>query len=324
MRTDRPRGDYLSSSWHRRQNWFGLKKYVKAGLGFRPLNVPLARGLRRVLSPTRARRLPVSVAEVEANVGFHTVVMLCPAKCSIAKELFWGNGHRVDAQERFALELFAELARSSATVLDIGSNTGLFSLVAAVSNLSADVHAFEIVPDVYILLVRNVVRNGLANRIACHLRGVGQDGFEMTLPPNSEGSSLPSAYSSRLVFDSGVRVRFDSLDGLVPIFRQHGPTLIKIDVEGTEDDIFKGAERFTREREPDFLCEILPGESSQTTVSDFLDRHGYAAYKIRETALEASDSVKADERYHDWFFTKRRDSEVAEIVGRVCARISGR
>ena len=62
---------------------------------------------------------------------------------------------------RIALDLFATLAKCSDVVLDIGASSGRFSLVAARSNPSAQVVAFDILPEACHILVDNLMLNGL-------------------------------------------------------------------------------------------------------------------------------------------------------------------
>lgn len=113
-----------------RQSWLGLKRYVK-----RFMSLPLPNAMLRLASgfvpSLRSGRLPAPAAalrEVEGRVGGATFVMLDPARCENAKELFWGRGRRPKAQDRLALDAVAVLARESDTFLDVGAYTGLFTL----------------------------------------------------------------------------------------------------------------------------------------------------------------------------------------------------
>ena len=52
--------------------------------------------------------------------------------------------------------MFGRLVASVDVVLDVGASTGLFALVAAVTNPDAKVHAFEPVPETYDFMVENI------------------------------------------------------------------------------------------------------------------------------------------------------------------------
>ena len=113
----------------RRQSWFGLKRFVKRFLALRVPNA-IVRLVGRLVPSLRSGRLPAParLSEVAGRVGGATFVMLDPARCENAKELFWGRGRRPRAHDRLALDSVAVLARESDTFLDVGAYTGLFTL----------------------------------------------------------------------------------------------------------------------------------------------------------------------------------------------------
>lgn len=286
---------------YERANWFGLRRRVKALLGLRPLNAAA-----RALLPKGRRfsSFPVSLAEVEGAVDGGRFVLLDPLRCSIARELYWGGGRRLAPSEAFALELFCRLARRASLVLDVGANTGLFSLAAASVNSKLAAHAFEIVPEVFVALYRNVARNDLLDRVVCHHVGLGRDGAVIRLPETEDAGSLPLSFSSEWDVPGGRKVAFRSLDALAPALPA-GPVLAKIDVEGTEDEVLRHGEAFLRAREPELLCEILPGAAKVGFLEPLLRRHGYALLKIGDDGLIPAERLEPDERHHDWLFTKR-------------------
>ena len=69
-----------------------------------------------------------------------------PERCSIAKKFFWTQGEIEPPEDKITLDLFASLAKSSDVVLDIGANSGVFTLVAAKANPSAEIVSFDILP----------------------------------------------------------------------------------------------------------------------------------------------------------------------------------
>jgi FkbM family methyltransferase len=313
--------DYRESELGRRRSWYGLKRHVKRVLSWR-IPHALLRGVVRVLPRlARSGRLPApaSVREVEGVVRGTPFVMLRPDRCVVAKELYWGHGRRPRPEDAFALELFAELASRADVALDIGAYTGVFSLAAAAVNPFADVHAFEIVPDVYRLLLDNCVRNDLLDRVTLHLEGVGEQGARMLVPATSSGSALPDFYSDRLRFDTGVHVRFVSLDSLLPVISPEARVLAKIDVEGSENEVLRGGDAFLRGFAPDALCEVLPGVADGRELEELLAPHGYRFFLVRETDLLEMDRLVPSRRFRDWLFTTRDASELRAMgiaVGR--------
>jgi FkbM family methyltransferase len=316
-----PPQDYRESELGRRQSWYGLKRYVKRVLSWR-IPHALLRGVVRMFPRlARSGRLPApaSVRQVEGVVRGTPFVMLRPDRCIVAKELYWGHGRRPRPEDAFALDLFAELASRSDVALDIGAYTGIFSVAAASVNPFAEVHAFEIVPDVYRLLLDNCVRNDLLDRVTLHLEGVGEEGARMLVPATSSGSALPDFYSDRLRFETGVHVRFVSLDSLLPVISPEARVLAKIDVEGSENEVLGGGDAFLRGFAPDVLCEVLAGVADGGELEALLTPHGYRFFLVRENDLLETDRLVPSRRFRDWLFTTRETSELRAMgiaVGR--------
>ena len=78
----------------------------------------------------------------------------------IAAQVFW-KGYK--GYEGSSIEAFYHLSKKSSVILDIGANTGYFTLIAAFSNPKAMVHSFEPVGRIYNRLNLNIKINQLSN-----------------------------------------------------------------------------------------------------------------------------------------------------------------
>jgi len=301
----------------RRMNWFGMKLYVKSLIGWSPLNrilVPIWKVASGVVAPAQTWRFPVNRRRVRARVLDQQFQMSNPMRCSIAKELFWNDGRREHPVDRVVLDVFCSLGKDADVILDIGANTGLFSIAAAAVNPRAKVHAYEIVPDVTLQLISNLIENDLLGRVETHGYGLGIPGAHMRIPSMRSASALPSALSSKISFASGNRVEFQSLDAQRPFMHGHTKALLKIDVEGTEDDIFRFGHEFTSEFLPDIVCEILPDECNMADVAAYLQFHQYNIYKFVENGLSLQQALVPDARHHDWLFSRSSPAALARII----------
>jgi FkbM family methyltransferase len=294
-------------------DWFGAKRTVKNALSYRPINYCM-RQVLRLLEPTPTiARLPVALAEVECRVRDVAFVMMNPSSCSIAKELFWGRGHRVRSDERTSLELFVDLAQRSNLILDIGANTGLFALAAARASPTPSVHAFEIVPEVFELLVRNIVRNDLADRISCHLEGVAEHGTVRVRPIGK----LPSLPTSASLVDQPVRgtvIPTRSLDEVLATTPPLSRVLLKVDIEGAEDILFEHASTALESHHPDIICEIIPGTDSRGVVERTLRNYAYRRYRIEDGYVRFMSTLEPSSRFHDWLFTPSAWEDLARLT----------
>jgi FkbM family methyltransferase len=297
----------------RRQSWFGLKRHVKRFLSLAAPHAVL-RTTTRFVPGLRSGRLPAPAAlhEVEGRVAGATFVMLDPARCENAKQLYWGRGRRPRPDDRLALDTVVALATDADAFLDVGAYTGLFTLAVSAAAPGVQVHAFEIVPAVADALVANLVRNGVDLRVAVHREGIGEDGATMRVPTGEGGSALPSFYSSRMRFDEGDLVPFRSLDSVADMLPVGDRVVMKIDVEGTEDTVLGSGQAFLKDFRPDILCEVLP-DADGAILDDLLAPPGLRPFLVTNSRLEERPAIVPDAEHRDWLFTAREPGELAAL-----------
>ena len=123
---------------------------------------------------------------------------------------------------------------------DVGANVGSFAIMAA-GVAGAKVVAFEPDPGVYAMLVRNVRLNDFQNRIrpvnAAVGRAVGTVQF-------SAGLGTENHVSTAAETDNSIATSMTSLD--VELAATPA-TLLKVDVEGFETEVFAGAGKALRQ-----------------------------------------------------------------------------
>ena len=289
-----------------------MKKHVKRVFGWRVPNaalrqvarfMPAVRGTGRLPAPARLR-------EVEGRIRGARFTMLRPDRCVVAKELYWGGGRRPKDEDQLALEVFASFATSADVMVDVGAYTGLFTLVGTAVNPLIEAHAFEMVPAVFGMLFDNCVRNDVLHRVTLHHVAVGAPGAVVRLPAGSDGSALPDFFSTDLHFSSGALVRTASLDSLVAGIPGRSSVVMKVDVEGTENEVFRHGQAFLADFRPDIVCEVLHGVAQTPELASLLSPHGYRFYLIREHDLFAADRLDPNPRFRDWLLTARRASEL--------------
>jgi FkbM family methyltransferase len=293
----------------------GGKALLRRALLAGPVNA-LALGLARPWATRfpRLRRLPVAAAEVAYRLGSgEAVVLVAPAACDVAKDVYWGRGQRCARDDQHVLRLFEALAARSEICVDIGSYSGLFTLVAARASATIACHAYEILPEVYLLLLRNLVRNDLVVRCRANLCGLGAGPGEVVMPTTLSGSVLPSSLSLGSRFADGVRIPVTTLDR-----EFHGVCgariLVKIDVEGFEADVFAGGEAFFRDNRPDIVCEVLPGADAGDRITAQLAPLGYRFAQFSADGLRERPAIAPSRAGKDWLLTTRDPASLSAWV----------
>lgn len=139
-------------------------------------------------------------------------------------------------------------------VLDIGASTGSFTLLARFHPMR--VVAFEPAPEVCEILYENVRLNGLEGQVEIHSIALSSaDGTSILKIPLDEHTGLsclgtPTRFKKWRAVEVVTR-RLDSL-GLAPDF-------IKLDVEGWELEVVKGARETLSRTRPPILMESAIG-----------------------------------------------------------------
>lgn len=191
---------------------------------------------------------------------------------------FWRR--RLGAEEQGLLRWAQEHVRPGSVVWDVGANVGVFAFAAAArAGARGRVLAVEADPFLAGLLRRTASRSppGVApvsvlEAAACDRQGA----VAFHVAANGRASShLAGAGQSTAGGAREVRqVAGVTLDSLR---RDHGaPALVKIDVEGAEDAVLRGARELLSVERPVLLCEV--SDATRGNVSRQLRDLGYRLY----------------------------------------------
>lgn len=130
------------------------------------------------------------------------------------------------------------LPRKGETVIDVGAHYGLYSLLACkLVGEEGVIHAFEPSTRNYPALKRNLLCNRMKN-VKLYRIALGNFNGEAKLYYGKQGARDDSLWP---ISDQFEIVRVDKLDNVIKKTSFKKVDLIKIDVEGTELDVLKGA-----------------------------------------------------------------------------------
>ncbi len=203
----------------------------------------------------------------------------------IELQIFWQG---FQAADRGEMLLLGRLLQRDSVLVDVGANVGVFTLYGAKRVPNGAVHSFE--PSRHHLgrLKRNIAANGFAN-VTVNDVGLSDRAAERTLaiPPRGDGlHNTGGASFFGVGADSGTEeVRTVRLDDYVAERNLARLDAMKIDVEGAEFEVLRGAEETLRRFRPTVLMEVSIGRLGQVgmTMADavgFWSERGYAARSI--------------------------------------------
>ncbi|MGG6266445.1 FkbM family methyltransferase [Leptolyngbya sp. AN03gr2] len=171
------------------------------------------------------------------------------------------------------VQLFKTLATDSEVILDIGANIGCTALLFG--ELSKRVYAFEPSQTTFHFLEQNVLQSGLKN-ISLQNIGLGAEPGEFTLtfsPANRSGGFV----SNQTQINAGhvtETITIRPLDEIVRSLNLSKIDFIKIDVEGFEGQVLRGATETLSTYQPIIVLELnhwCLNAFQRTSIPDFFD-----------------------------------------------------
>ncbi len=193
--------------------------------------------------------------------------------------------------------LVREYLRPGDVFVDVGANIGYYSVIAgAIVGHSGAVYAFEPSARIRARLERNIALNNMTQVRVRPEAVTGQSGVVRLIESRDTGND-GLAYVDMNGGDAGVEVRAVRLDELTEL-SVPPPALIKVDVEGGEPEVFRGATAMLdRVDAPSILFE------SFEIVRDagILRNHGYQVLQpaLRGGSVRLTSNLEAP-RYRRW------------------------
>ena len=263
------------------------------------------RGLRAILSigsiraripPVQLNRFPVVGRVALPLWNGQSVYFYTDGEDTIATRLYWQG---LPAFEPSTYNLFRTLLAKTHCFVDIGANTGFYTVVAGGSDRARHIHAFEPVPTINKYLRRNVEQNGLSQVTINESAVTNYDGsIKLYIP---DAAMLPTSASTLSGFRKAV-LELDrpavTLDAYFDQHREASIDLIKIDTEGTEPLVLAGAQKILTTHGPAIICEVLHGQTEQR-LHAVLDPTDYQYFLITEAGLIRKEQIVGDSTYEN-------------------------
>jgi len=180
----------------------------------------------------------------------------------------------------FALHLL----RPNTLFLDVGANVGSYSILAA--SLGAKCVTFEPVPSSYACLLENIHLNCFENLVDARNIAVGDQQGRLRMT-SGYGAMNHVILNEIKTGERWVEVETNTLNHLAASL---SPSLIKVDVEGYQDPVIRGADEIlSKDSVLALILEIAPSEmGTHQKVLDFgFKPFGYSPFLRELTPLHS-------------------------------------
>ncbi len=226
-----------------------------------------------------------------ASDALQTVQLDGGARLRVDMRTGMGTGIYVYKCWEYAVtELLKSVLQPGMCFLDVGANIGYYSIVAAARGARA--YAFEPVPKLFEALQQNVTLNPRFNIFPHRMalaRDKGPTTFFVVDDPENQGLSSLNESPEAVA----ITIQAQTLDDFVREQKFRRVDLMKVDVEGAEEQVFQGGtDVLASDTAPDIIFECHPGATSDKILRTF----GYRIYEFRRQRSYEARNLFASKR----------------------------
>ncbi len=230
----------------------------------------------------------------------------------IENEIFWSG--LTNGWEKISMQVWIELCKEATTIIDIGANTGIYSLVAKTLNPEANVFGFEPVKRVYKKFQNNCTLNNYD--IKCLEYAASNFDGEALIYDTPAEHIYSVAVNKNLTPDSitiETKIKTKKLATFIKENNISSIELIKIDVETHEPEVLEGMEGYLMKFQPTLLIEILNddvGQKVQMLIKDI----DYLYFNIDEVnrPKRVDRIIKSD--YYNYLICKKEIAKKMNLI----------
>lgn len=236
-------------------------------------------------------------------------VNICQQYCG---DMYYGIGF-----EEGELDLVRKFVQAGDIFFDVGANVGIYTLTASrFAGTGGEVHAFEPLAGTYQLLQKNVQMNGVKN---IHLNNVAVGDMigEADLYVNAQAALTGLGLTNRGVLLDVQKVPIWTLDEYAEREKIQSINFLKVDVEGFEGHVLRGAKRLIS-RSPDLIVmselaqkNFEPLGFSTQEVIDYMCELGFEVWIIGDNGLSFIPVGETTYSSQNFFFIRRVSNKYA-------------
>jgi FkbM family methyltransferase len=213
------------------------------------------------------------------------ILAFCPDGSRILYPIFSSVGIHINLLEIYGNReyflLFSHIPRKGDIIIDCGAYIGLYSIISSkLSGNDGKIISIEPNPSVFEHLRRNIQLNKIENSILLNIALADREGeMEFFIPKVSAAGStfyLEHLSLQKVAEFNKMVVKTMTLDKLILMENLNRVNIVKIDVEGAELLVLRGAQNALKSKKIDkLIVEIHKTINPPKEVIDFLLNKGY-------------------------------------------------
>ena len=185
--------------------------------------------------------------------------------------------------ERYEVKIMKKLIKKEDVIWDIGSNIGFYTLLFSKLAKKVKVIAFEPALKTYEILLKQISVNG-ADNIVLNNFALGDKKGSQELYYEDAALAQGTASFFAMSGSQHEKVQVETIDTLNKTVL---PDIIKLDVEGYEEQVFLGGAIFFKENSPVIMVELkFLDKDTRKRVEGIIEEFGYSIYAIRKRGVK--------------------------------------
>ena len=258
------------------------------------------------------RKWPITEGKKQA-VGFFmdSLVPDVPMQLSIMKDgfyLYLNTSNREHLHmflygqhdERHEVKIMKKLIKKEDVIWDIGSNIGFYTLLFSKLAKKGKVISFEPASRTYEILLKQISVNSADNIVPNNLALGDKKGSQELYYEDAALAQGTASFFER----SGSQHEKVQVETIDTLNKTVLPDIIKLDVEGYEEQVFLGGAIFFKENSPVIMVELkFFDKDTRKRVEGIVRGFGYSIYAIRKRGVKYCGNT-ADSHGRNFILTK--------------------
>lgn len=261
----------------------------------------ILRNLNKALSALLPNSLKIPPSgKIKIQIRNLSFFFLANQTSYVSKLLFWNGAGKFEYTN-----IFIELAKKVNTFIDVGTNIGYYSILAAKANPEIKVISFEPAAGPLHYLKLNVEVNKIQKNVTVESYAIGDQEGQIEfnevfnekykyLTHNLAGEGNAGSKINSARFKTN-QVESMTLDHYLASKKTTSIDLIKLDTEGTEADILRHAKGVIARDQPIIICETL-FNTIEKELEEIMSQYDYQFFNHVGNGLQ---QVKSIERAKD-------------------------
>lgn len=246
--------------------------------------------VRLLQKPSENRKVPSNViGNNDVKIGKTKLGFWYAGDSTKQSEIAYSFVTQQGIPEFFEVSIFSAFIPFISSFIDVGTNTGLYSVIAAaLSGGKIKTYAIEPQKECCDILRATINANRWEDRLEVFQLGLSEKLGELTLHICGSGSTFTNDFNDNARLPQEI-IQVQSLDQFIELNHIDYVDFIKIDVEGFEQSVLKGAETTINKFNPALFIEIadaIRGRNYKNTyygeTLDWLRQKGYEIYRCTE------------------------------------------